>query len=66
LLALPCDGGLVERLKFCLVCKQLKLPELQIVAGAIPLGCLCQRCSDALRSVRGSERQSAASVRAFT
>ena len=53
MLALPCDGGLVERLKFCLVSKQLKLPELQIVAGAIPLGCLCRRCSDALRSVAG-------------
>ena len=53
MLLLPCDRELIEQLKLCLVCKQLKLPELQIVAGAIPLGCLCRRCSDALRSVAG-------------
>ena len=48
MLWLPCDRALLGRLRVCLVCKQLALPWLQVVAGVIPVGILCQQCSVAL------------------
>ena len=45
MLLLPCDRALLGRLRGCLVCKRLELPWLQVVAGAIPVGAVCRRCS---------------------
>jgi len=50
---LPCDRGLLVALRKCLICKRLEVPEVQVVAGAILVGVLCQRCNAALASVAG-------------
>jgi len=51
LLSLPFDEMLLRSLKLCLICKRLELPWLQVVAGALPIGVLCHRCSSALEIV---------------